>query len=116
MQQQYRYNAACAAALGGCGKGNDADKLDDKDLVRLRNQSRAWLRADLEAWTKLVDQGKVGDRAAAVQALRHWQTDIDLADIRDKSALEKLPDTERAEWEKLWTDVSDLLKKVQEQK
>ena len=51
-----------------------------------------------------------------VQFLKHWQKDPDLAGVRDRSALEKLPDAERAEWEKLWADVAELLKKVQEQK
>jgi len=28
LQASHRYNAACAAALSGCGQGKDADKLD----------------------------------------------------------------------------------------
>ena len=51
-----------------------------------------------------------------MKALRHWQTDPDLAGVRDKAALEKLPDAERADWEKLWSDVAELLKKVVEKK
>jgi serine/threonine-protein kinase len=116
MQQQFRYNAACAAALAGSGQGKDADKLDDKDLVRLRSQSRAWLRADLEAWAKLTDQAKADDRAAAVKTLRHWQTDPDLAGVRDKEALATLPETEREAWRMLWADVAQVLKKVEESK
>lgn len=42
-------------------------RLDDRDLVRLRNQARTWLRADLDAWTKLAAQGKADARAGAVQ-------------------------------------------------
>src|ERR1700730_9914397 len=98
------------------GRGNDADKLDDKDLVRLRNQARAWLRADLDAWTKLADQGKADDRAAAVQALRHWQTDPDLAGVRDKEPLATLPEPEQEAWRKLWAEGEELLKKVEETK
>jgi serine/threonine-protein kinase len=110
MQQQHRYNAARAAALAGCGQGKDADKLDDKDRPRLRKQSLDWLRIDLIFWTKQAETDKAADRAMLVQTLKHWQEDPDLAGVRDKSALEKLTDAERAEWEKLWADVAELLK------
>jgi eukaryotic-like serine/threonine-protein kinase len=110
----HRYNAACAAALAGCGQGKDADKLDTKDHIRLRNQARAWLRADLEAWAKLVEQGKADDRANAVKTLQHWQTDPDLAGLRDPAPLAKLPEPEQEACRKLWADVAALLKKVQE--
>jgi hypothetical protein len=43
--QQYRYNAACCAALAAGGQGKDADKLDDKERARLREQACDWLRA-----------------------------------------------------------------------
>jgi hypothetical protein len=52
----HRYNAACAAALAGCGQGQDAAKLDDKERAGLRRQALDWLRADLEAWRRLLDQ------------------------------------------------------------
>ena len=47
------------------------------------------------------------------QQMKHWQTDTDLAGIRDRDALEKLPETERDAWHKLWDDVAALLKKVE---
>ena len=47
-----RYNAACTAALAGCGQGVDADKLDAKERARLRQQALDWLRADLKAYRK----------------------------------------------------------------
>ena len=42
-----RYNAACAAALAGSGRGHDTGKLKDDELARLRKQALDWLRADL---------------------------------------------------------------------
>ncbi len=33
LNTQNRYNAACAAALAGCGQGKDADKLDAKEAL-----------------------------------------------------------------------------------
>jgi tetratricopeptide (TPR) repeat protein/tRNA A-37 threonylcarbamoyl transferase component Bud32 len=110
----HRYHAGCSAALAGSGQGKDADMLDDKDRPRLRKQARDWLRADLVFWAKQAKSQKAEDRAMAVQSLKHWQEDPDLAGVRDKSALEKQPDAERAEWEKLWADVAALLKQAPE--
>src|SRR5262249_42173300 len=39
LYNSHRYKAACAAALAGCGQGKDADKLDDKEKRRLRDQA-----------------------------------------------------------------------------
>jgi hypothetical protein len=44
--------------------------------------------------------------------LQHWQKDADLAGLRGKEALAKLPEAERAAWEQFWTDVEKLLKKA----
>ncbi len=107
-----RYNAARAAALAAAGKGEDADKLDDTERARLRNQALGWLRDDLAAWGKLNDGGPPQAKAAVQQTLSHWKEDTDLAGVRDAAALEKLPESERADWQKLWADVDALLKKV----
>ena len=56
MQHWHRYNAACTAALAGCGQGNDIAQLDDKERARLRKQALAWLRADLAHWNKQADE------------------------------------------------------------
>jgi hypothetical protein len=47
-----------------------------------------------------------------MQRLTHWQQDPDLAGIRDKDALAKLPEGERADWLKLWADVEALSKQA----
>jgi serine/threonine-protein kinase len=108
----HRYNAACFAALAAAGQGEDAGKLDDKERTRLRQQARDWLRADLVLRGKQLQSGKPADRAAVQKALRHWQKDSDLAGLREKAALAKLPAEDRAAWEKLWADVAALLKKA----
>jgi hypothetical protein len=46
------------------------------------------------------------------QTLPHWQTDSDLAGIRGQEALAKLPEGERADWQKLWADVEALRKQA----
>jgi tetratricopeptide (TPR) repeat protein len=114
MQQEHRYNAACAAALAGCGQGKDADRLNAKERARLRQQAVAWLSADLKHWTKQASSDKPGDRVPVREVLNHWQDDPDLAGLRESTALKKLPADERAACQKLWDDVADLLKKIPE--
>ncbi len=108
----HRYQAACAAALAGCGQGTDDDQQNDKERARLRMQAVAWLRADLGFWSKQADSKNPADRMKAQQALQHWQSDTDLAGIRDRDAVAKLPADEREACRQLWADVADLLKRV----
>jgi serine/threonine-protein kinase len=114
MQQQHRYNAACAAALAGCGQGNDADTLDAHERARLRQQAVAWLLADLAYWRKQAASDTAGDRQVVQRILQHWQQDTDLAGLRDQDAEAQLPADERQACVKLWADVAELLKKVPE--
>jgi tetratricopeptide (TPR) repeat protein/tRNA A-37 threonylcarbamoyl transferase component Bud32 len=112
LRAGHRYNASCAAALAAACKGADAAKLDAQEKARLRGQARAWLRADLALRNKQINSGQPPERQAAQQALRHWQQDPDLAGVRDKVALAKLPEAERKDWAKLWAEVDALLKKA----
>jgi serine/threonine protein kinase/tetratricopeptide (TPR) repeat protein len=102
-----RYDAACAAALAGCGQGVDADTLDTTARARLRQQALDWLRADRAAWQVLE-----GDRSKAAPAVRekmqHWLQDTDFAGVRGPQALAKLPEAERSAWGKLWAEVEEL--------
>jgi tetratricopeptide (TPR) repeat protein len=109
----HRYKAACAAALAGCGQGQDADKLNDKERARLRRQALDWLRADLEGWGRLLDRGQDKDRPIIVEQLRHWLADTDFTGVRGPAALAKLPEAERPAWQKLWGDVAETLARVQ---
>jgi serine/threonine-protein kinase len=109
----FRYDAACAAALAGCGQGKDNPKPDDKERARLRQQALDWLKADLALWTKQADSDKPKERAAVQQKMKHWQADADLAGVRDKDALAKLPEAERDAWRKLWNGVATVLKNVE---
>jgi tetratricopeptide (TPR) repeat protein/serine/threonine protein kinase len=110
----HRYNAACSAAMAASGQGTDADKLDDQERTRLRKQALEWLRADLDLWNKRLPDAKPPDRQARLQALMHWQDDADLAGIRDKDAVAKLPAEEQETCKQLWADVAEVLKKAQE--
>jgi serine/threonine-protein kinase len=104
----HRYNAARSAALAGCGRGEDAAGLDGKERTRLRRLALNRLRADLAVWTRLA-KDKPPARPQVQKALRHWQTDPDLAGLRDPEALAKLPAAEQAACRELWADVKALL-------
>jgi tetratricopeptide (TPR) repeat protein/serine/threonine protein kinase len=111
----HRYKAALAAALAGCGQGKDADKPDGEARARLRRQALGWLRGELEAWGRLLDNGPNQPRSAAAvtNILRHWQADPDLAGVRGPEALAKLPEVERQPWQKLWADTAEMLARAQ---
>jgi Flp pilus assembly protein TadD len=109
MQAGHRYNAACAAALAGCGQGKDNPPLDEAAKARWRKQAIDWLRADVVAWSKVLESGPPQARQAIVQTLQHWKTDPDLAGLRDPGAVEKLPKDEQDACRALWNAVDALL-------
>ena len=110
-QAQHRYNAACATALAGCGKGKDDPPPSDDEKTKLRRQSLDWLKTELDVWTKLAQSANNDQRGAIARMLQHWKEDPDLAGIRDDAELAKLPASERAEFVKVWSDLDALLKK-----
>jgi serine/threonine-protein kinase len=114
LNKQYRYNAACAAALAGSGRDARNSDLNDAQRDKMRQQALAWLRADLAAWTKLADNTKEHTRIR--RTLQHRLQDTDLASVRDPKEVVKLPSEEQEAWKKLWADTAELLEKVQEKK
>jgi hypothetical protein len=109
----HRYNAACAAALAGCGQGKDAVSLGEKERALLRRQALDWLRADLDAWRRRLAKGPEQTRPAVVQQMQHWQQDPDFSGVRGPDALGRLPEAERPGWQQLWADVADTLATAQ---
>lgn len=100
-----RYDAACHAALAGCGKGEDADTLDAAARARWRQKAFDWLHADL-AWR--LKRATTSDERKKLQAsLEHWKRDRDLAGVRED--LDRLPEDERAAWQTLWAQVEAAL-------
>jgi serine/threonine-protein kinase len=108
-EAQHRYNAACAAALAGCGKGKDDSPRDDTSKGTLRRQALDWLSAELAAWSTILESSPVQARPVVASTLKHWKKDTDLAGIRDDAELSKLPEEERAACRQLWRDVDRLL-------
>jgi serine/threonine-protein kinase len=113
MSSSNRYNATCAAALGGCGLGQDDPPPDEAARAQLHNQALDWLKAEHAAWAKLRESGPTQARPVIVQTLQHWRTDPDLAGLREPGALAKLPAAEQKAWRALWADVDALLQKAQ---
>src|SRR5262249_35107089 len=111
LRSGHRYNAACASALDVGGQGVPADRLDDTLRARLRHPALGGLQARLPAAARQPAGTSAAGRGAARHILKHWQSDADLAGVRDAAAIKKLPDEERQAWKQLWADIDALLKK-----
>jgi serine/threonine-protein kinase len=109
LQAGHRYNAACAATLAGCGQGQDAAGLDDKERGQLRRQALDWLTSDLQAWHRLLEKEPDKARPVVAQQLQHWLYDPDFNGMRGAEALARLPEAERQPWQQLWGEVQQLL-------
>jgi hypothetical protein len=46
--------------------------------------------------------------------MRQCQTDVDLAGVHARDALARLPDEERIQWERLWSDLDALHRRAGE--
>jgi serine/threonine-protein kinase len=104
-----QYAAACAA-VRAAGGGPQETSPGEQERARLRRRALDLLRADLELRTGLLEAVKPADlKALRGWSLTGWQTDPALAGVRDETALAKLPDAEREQWQRLWADVAALL-------
>ena len=110
------YNAACAAALAGCGKGNDAGDPPAEDRTRLRDQSLSWLRVELDRWRLKLEKDPKKFRPEVQKQMQHWQVDRDFDGVRDPEALAKLPQEETRQWQQLWKEVEALAQRAAESK
>ena len=104
-----RYAAACAAALAGCGRGQDAGQLDDKELARWRKQALDWLRVDLRVHRELLPVSNPKERQRLQEWLRSWQSDQALAGLRDVATVAHFPHAEQESCKQLWAEVQALL-------
>jgi serine/threonine-protein kinase len=107
------YKAACAATMAAAGQGVGAAKLDEKERTRLRRQALEWLRASLVVASKQAEGKQSKNREQVRQQLKRWQIDSDLAGIREKDAIAKLPVKEQEACNKFWAEVASLLKTAQ---
>jgi tetratricopeptide (TPR) repeat protein len=108
----YRYNAACLAALAGTGQGKDVACLDQEQRAAWRRLALAWLRADMAAWTRRLMDGRPSARRAVQETLKRWLNDRDLAAVRG-AAVGQLPGKEQPAWRLFWAEVEDTLAESQ---
>ena len=113
MNAQNRYNAACSAALAAAGQGIDKPTLDEAAKTGWRRQALAWLRADLTYWATYIERGDPKNKAQMTGTLKHWESDRDLAGVRDEAQLAKLPEREQKEWQRFWSEVAALFNKAE---
>ena len=109
----HRYNAARAAALAGCGRGEDARDLEDGERKRWRDQARQWLRAELAARARALGADPTAARWEVHETLTRWQKEPDLACVRDPGELNRLAADERKEYFALWAEVATVLARTQ---
>lgn len=110
MRTGLRTAAAIVAARAGCGQGKDTAALKDEAKAQLRRQSLDWLQADLARWRQWADRPQA--RTFLVRALRNWRRNDGLACVREPAALARLPEEERAAWQKLWKETEALLSRL----
>ncbi len=101
----HRYDAACYAALAGCGEEADAGTLSPAARAALRAKALAWLRADLTVRKQQASSGNAANRKVAAEQMAHWLADSDLKGVRPGPARVEMPAEERAAWDALWAEV-----------
>jgi serine/threonine-protein kinase len=107
----HRYNAACAAARAAEGLDPDLPDPEPPERASLRRRALGWLRAELDSFRTPTSSDPIvraPPRPRRRASLLHWQTDPDLASVRDPDALAALPEPERAAWLAFWADVASL--------
>jgi eukaryotic-like serine/threonine-protein kinase len=106
LRSGHRFNAARAAALAGCGRGEDATALWDASSGRWRDRAREWLLADLAARVRALEADPTAARAGLRRTLMSWQNDPDLDCVRDPGELNRLEPGERKQFVALWSKVA----------
>jgi Flp pilus assembly protein TadD len=110
MRTGHRNQAARAAALAGCAKGRDDPPPAEDERRGLRDQARAWLKADLAEASKGLQSKEPETRTSVKETIARWREDPDLAGVRDQDALEKLSADEANAWRALWSEVEAMLR------
>jgi hypothetical protein len=103
------YYAARSAALAGCGQGQDAAELDEETCAAFRRQALVWLRAEMKARHRQLEQEPEKAGPTVALDLQDWLRDHHFDGVRGPEALARLPAAERQEWQKLWADIADAL-------
>ncbi len=103
-----RFNTACFAMK--CADETGAGAPEPERRAALRKQALELLTADLAAVRRIM----ATDTAQVQRIMKTWIEDADLATVRSPKDLERLAPEERGAWEKLWSEVRDLLARSSE--
>jgi serine/threonine-protein kinase len=95
-----QYAAARATLRASAGRGAQEKQPGEREQAGLRRQALDWLQACLEQRPSLLKDGK------GVWPLSDWQSNPDLASVREPAALAKLPAAEREQWQRLWAEMA----------
>jgi hypothetical protein len=109
LPQVDRYAAARSVLLIAASQEKNDANLNAKVRADLRQQALAWLRIDLVEWRQRVNADPEA-RPGVEKALKLLQTEPNLASVREKAAMAKLPADEQVAWRGFWGDVADLLR------
>jgi hypothetical protein len=99
--------------MAGCSGGRDAADLDEKSRVGFRRQALTWLRTELEARRRLLEQEAENVGGPVADDLQQWLGNFHFAGLRGPEALARLPEPERQAWQDLWAAVADMLARAQ---
>ncbi len=108
LANEHRYDAACSAVQAAAGRGEDAHLLPDKVASMFRSWALGWLRDQLNSYAQAASRNDVTVKQTIRQRMAQWRRDADLPPVRDRVALERLAENERAAWQALWSDVDEL--------
>ena len=97
---RHQYTAARAAArAGGVQYGSES-----KRAALMRKRAAAWL-SQLHRLSRQAMQNRPATRPAFRKQFRVWLTAPDLANVRDRKLLNRLPTPEREQWLAFWRSV-----------
>jgi len=116
LRFDHLYHAACSAAQAGGGQGENVARVSETEQARFRGQARAWLREDLIEYRKALDDDPANNLQKVRRQIALWQSDPDLAILRESSALEKFTENERTDCLALWAEIGDLLSRCKSDK
>lgn len=105
-ESQFRYDAACWAALAGTGSDDLVENSKQRDDWRA--QSLKWLQEDLKILESMAKTGSDAQREEAREQLDGWLNDSNLVSVRSRNRLGFLPEEERRRWDEFWDNVRSL--------
>jgi serine/threonine-protein kinase len=96
------FAAGRAAILMASGQSAAAEPLTESERAGKRRRALAWLRANLALRAQTISEGRTS------WSVEPWQIDRGLASVRDPQELAKIPDDEREQWRRFWTEVATI--------